>query len=221
MDENENVSTRFYDVEITAQDAAGNVGKAVCSVIVVPPNHYGLLENDEGGKGGKKANKARQLRELKGGKGKGGKKGGDGGTGNPGTIHDPNDLRKEYPLSTQRYLVSAKRLLWNRDLDTKLIVPPRPPLADLFSITSNVGAGKGGKKSKSSSTEEGDGGTGKGTGDADKGTGVVGKKGAGKKGTSDATEYLLCNQPVVCPANTFPIKKSTKKSKKSSKKSKN
>ncbi|KAG7365567.1 hypothetical protein IV203_038771 [Nitzschia inconspicua] len=38
--ENDSVTTRFYDVVISASDAAGNVGTKTCSVIVIPANHY-------------------------------------------------------------------------------------------------------------------------------------------------------------------------------------
>jgi hypothetical protein len=34
------VSTRFYDIAISATDAAGNTGTKVCSVIVIPDDHY-------------------------------------------------------------------------------------------------------------------------------------------------------------------------------------
>jgi hypothetical protein len=46
------IETRFYDIEVTAQDAAGNLGMATCTVNVVPPHHYC-------GKGGKGRGKGR------------------------------------------------------------------------------------------------------------------------------------------------------------------
>jgi hypothetical protein len=111
----ETVSTRFYDIEIAATDAAGNVGRKTCSVIVVPSGHYGGEESSKSSKG----KKAGSSRKLKGGKSKGSKK-----SRVEEVPHDPDDLRMEYPLSTQRYVVSSLSLLWDATLNTVLVVPP-------------------------------------------------------------------------------------------------
>jgi hypothetical protein len=97
------VTTRFYDIAISATDAAGNIGTKTCSVIVIPDDHYnvrtvGKSEKSSVGKSGKSSSFS----------------------------HDPNDLRAEYKLSTERYVISELSLEWDPNLDTTLSTPPLP-----------------------------------------------------------------------------------------------
>jgi hypothetical protein len=103
--EDDSITTRFYDVAISATDDGGNTGTKICSVIVIPDNHYDV---DSIGKSGKSGSLF----------GKSGKSGIVG--------HDPNDLREEYKLSTKRYVISELSLEWNPNLNTTLVPPPRP-----------------------------------------------------------------------------------------------
>jgi hypothetical protein len=74
--------TRVYDIEITATDVAGNMGKAKCSVAVVPENHDGSEDGSEveslTGKKSKSKNEESTTRVRR-----------------PFLGHDPNDLRKQ------------------------------------------------------------------------------------------------------------------------------
>jgi hypothetical protein len=56
-DPDQSIATRFYDIEVTAQDAAGNTGVTTCTVNVVPPKHYC-------GKGGKGRGKGRRYQVV-------------------------------------------------------------------------------------------------------------------------------------------------------------
>ena len=96
--EDDSVTTRFYDVAISATDNAGNTGTKICSVIVIPDNHYDVNGTEKSGKIGKSTKVA----------------------------HNPNDLREEYKLSTKRYVISELSLEWNPNLDTTLVPPPLP-----------------------------------------------------------------------------------------------
>ena len=186
------MTTRFYDIEVSAQDAAGNLGMKTCSVIVIPTGHYDIDidVNGIGGKKGKAELKGSSNTEGKSGK-KGGKKGMIGGNNN---LHQRNDLREEYRLSTQRYLLSEDNHVWDPAFNTFLVIPspliPLPPLSDIFEVMPSHSTGKKVDQSKSGKAEKG-----------------------GKKGSTSST-MLLCDQPFVCPKNSNMIsgKKSGKKS---------
>ncbi len=97
--EDDSVTTRFYDISISATDDAVNTGTKICSVIVVPDDHYS------------KSGKSRSVDGI----GKSGK-----------SSHNPDDLREEYKLSTKRYVISELSLEWNPNLNTTLVIPPLP-----------------------------------------------------------------------------------------------
>ena len=125
-------TTRFYDIKVRAADPAGNTGETICTVIVVPEDHY---DCDNGKcKSSKKANEARRLRMMqdensstevatdhKTGKGK----------GSPPLPHTPtDDLVQEYQLSTKRFIIGSQELVWNTGLDTNInIATPGPTMA--------------------------------------------------------------------------------------------
>lgn len=178
VDENKRITTRFYDIEVYAQDAAGNSGMKKCSVIVIPTGHYDLdTEVSTVGKKGKAEQKGSFNSRKSGGKKgkKGGKKGLIDGTQK---AHKRNDLRNEYRLSTQRYLLSEENHVWDPALNNFLSIPSSlislPPLSDLFDVTSSPEVGKKGDQSKSSYSGKG-----------------------GKKG-SISNKMLLCDQPFIC-----------------------
>ena len=135
--EDDSVTTRFYDIAISATDDAGNTGTKICSVIVVPDDHYIV---DSIGKSGKISS----VDSI----GKSGKSSRVG--------HNPDDLREEYKLSTKRYVISELSLDWDPNLDTTLAIPPLPE-RDISS--------KAGKSSKSvfCSSEAASGATAKAT----------------------------------------------------------
>ena len=124
--EDDSVTTRFYDIAISATDDAGNTGTKICSVIVVPDDHYIV---DSIGKSGKSSS----VDSI----GKSGKSSRVG--------HNPDDFREEYKLSTKRYVISELSLDWDPNLDTTLAIPPLPE-RDISS--------KAGKSSKSVFCEE-------------------------------------------------------------------
>ena len=124
--EDDSVTTRFYDIAISATDDAGNTGTKICSVIVVPDDHYIV---DSIGKSGKISS----VDSI----GKSGKSSRVG--------HNPDDFREEYKLSTKRYVISELSLDWDPNLDTTLAIPPLPE-RDISS--------KAGKSSKSVFCEE-------------------------------------------------------------------
>jgi len=135
--DDDSITTRFYDIEISATDAAGRVGTATCSVIVVPENHYECGENSCKGKSGKGKGSymdSRHLRrrhlESKGSKGR------------VECIHEFDDLRKEYNLSVERNVISDLSLEWNPELITSIDPPPLP---EIFPKSHGKGKGKGAK----------------------------------------------------------------------------
>ncbi|KAL3781568.1 hypothetical protein ACHAW5_002577 [Stephanodiscus triporus] len=109
--DDDSITTRFYDVAISATDDAGNTGIKICSVVVIPDNHYGVGSIGKSGKSGSVDSRSKS--------GKGSIVG-----------HDPNDLREEYKLSTKRFVISELSLEWNPNLDTTLVPPPLPPLSE-------------------------------------------------------------------------------------------
>ena len=105
IEDNYFISTRFYDIEITATDLAGNVSNETCSVAVIPRGHYG-----------RKSSKSKGSRALN-----------ERSKSSKGGSHDADDLRKEFQKSTQRYCIADLSLVWDPELNTKLIEPPLPP----------------------------------------------------------------------------------------------
>lgn len=132
-EEEQHVSTRFYDINVAAVDAAGNVGHKSCSVIVVPCGHFKDQSSQEPKVSKKSSSKgARLFHTLKGSQDKGSKSqekdGKSSKAENEVKPHNPNDLRLEYALSTQRYVISSAFLLWDFSLNTTLTIPPLPGL---------------------------------------------------------------------------------------------
>jgi hypothetical protein len=189
-EEEKSVTTRFYDIEITAIDAAGNVGTATCSVIVDPDNHH-MFEVTSMSKGSKKSSKSkkgdnRKLADSSSSRralgGKGSKRGKGSSKSKISEIiverkpHNPDDLRAEYALSTQRYVVQEASLLWDGEKDTELAVPPLPALK----FDPNSQNSKRGKKGKGKSKRKG--------------------KGKGSSSSDDeGSQLMLCKRPVTCP----------------------
>lgn len=97
-DDEEDISTRYYDIEIAAKDPTGNIGKKICSVAVVPYKH-------SSGKGKGQGQ----------GKGKG-----------YSPQHDKNAFRIEHSESVQRFKIGIHQHEWDPFLDTDLEVPPLP-----------------------------------------------------------------------------------------------
>jgi hypothetical protein len=109
------ITTRFYDINITATDATGNIGVATCTVIVIPMAHYDLESGGMTPKG--TLPKGGTAKFPKGSKSK--SKSGQ-------AVHNWQDLRLEYALSSQRYVITELSLLFDPKLDTTLVVPPLP-----------------------------------------------------------------------------------------------
>lgn len=188
--EDDTVTTRFYDIIVSATDAAGNVGSKVCVVIVVPQDDCEHGKGAGGLKskkqcGGSKSSKVIQNggqrgedldsavdfsgRNLQRSK-KSAKSSKDLVTPNE---NNPDRLRTEYALSTQRYVISELSLEWDPNLDTALTVPPLPdtqtnPGKGKGNKT-NIGKGKGSKSGQRSCATSCEGAT-----------GAKGKKGKGK-----------------------------------------
>ena len=116
-EDNDLITTRFYTIDITATDPSGNVSNKKCSVAVVPKGHYHGKGSSRKGKGSSR----RYNREMTGNSSKRSK-----GSGK-GKYHDPDDLRREFGNSTQRYIIGELSVEWDSELDTELIVPPLPP----------------------------------------------------------------------------------------------
>jgi len=66
--------------------------------------------------------------------------------------HDPDDLRDEYELSTQRYVIANMTLIWDSALNTTLEEPPLPDCEDKEKSSKSKGKGKG-KDENSKKTE--------------------------------------------------------------------
>jgi hypothetical protein len=132
------------------------MGTKTCSVIVIPQGRYEIEVHDSG-KGGKKDNspKMAEPKGIKSGDiGNGGKKGSKKGIiDDTQGLHNRNDFRKEYRLSTQRYLLSEENHDWEPTRNTFLVVPPSlipsSALLDFFDITQSHESGKKSGKSKS------------------------------------------------------------------------
>ncbi|KAG7365568.1 hypothetical protein IV203_038772 [Nitzschia inconspicua] len=159
--ENDSVTTRFYDVVISASDAAGNVGTKTCSVIVIPANHY--CGDAECGSKGSKSTKNVQ-NDVNGRNLQVSKKKSKALNGRRND-HNPDDLRLEYLSSTQRYVLSELSLEWDQKLNTGLVVPELSPvLTGKKANAAKKGQGKGSKTGQQScpiiceETPGGDGG---------------------------------------------------------------
>ena len=61
--EDDGVTTRFYDIAISATDDAGNTGTKICSVIVVPDDHYSVDSIGKSGKSSRVRHNPHDLRE--------------------------------------------------------------------------------------------------------------------------------------------------------------
>jgi len=167
IDKNVDVTTRFYDIQITASDAAGNEGTKTCSAIVIPEDHYcndGMSSTASksskrcGSKGSKSTGSvldgvgARRAlhqseesfslyddsRALQGLVTKSIKS----SKGINQEEHNPDDLRMEFTRSTQRYVITELSLEWDPNLDTTLLIPPLPEV-----VPSGLGS-KGSKSTK-------------------------------------------------------------------------
>jgi len=91
------ITTRFYDIEVSATDAAGNVGTKTCSVIVVPPDHYKCNSN--------------------------GSSSSSSSSDDGDCAHDENDLRRQYESSIKRRVISELEVKWDPELDTSILFP--------------------------------------------------------------------------------------------------
>jgi hypothetical protein len=64
-------------------------------------------------------------------------------------FHDRNDLRSEYPLSIQRYVLTEATFFWDDELDTTLPASPLPEIVPEIKVDLEfVGGGKGKGKGK-------------------------------------------------------------------------
>jgi len=139
---NPELNARFYDIEVTSADELGNKGSATCSVIVIPQGSKSSKAGKSQHPGsswpgvcasGKSAKKALGLFDHVVGTGKSGKT-------KPSIPHDPNDLRSEFALSTQRFRIETIGLEWDTSLDTKR-ADPEPLLLASKSSKSSVANG--------------------------------------------------------------------------------
>lgn len=142
-EEEDSVSTRFYDIVVSTTDASGNVANKTCSVAVIPEGHY---KDDKYSKSSSKSLKSghRVLEETY-----------DDNEGyversleykKPYSVpfkHDWNDLRDEYAHSTSRYVIDSLNVTWDPNLDTQLVVPPLPPVDKHHSSKGGKGKGRG------------------------------------------------------------------------------
>jgi hypothetical protein len=129
------VTTRFYDIAVSAKDAAGNVGTKTCSVIVVPESL-----STPGSSKSKPSRLADASSLRTAGKGSASKKSKKG----VAVVEEPPlDLRVQYSLSSRKRLLTELSLLWDPEKDTTLTVPPLP---ELEIIDNSNGKGKSGVK---------------------------------------------------------------------------
>ena len=61
--EDDSVTTRFYDIAISATDDAGNTGTKICSVIVIPDDDYSVDSIGKSGKSSRVRHNPDDLRE--------------------------------------------------------------------------------------------------------------------------------------------------------------
>ena len=129
--------TRVYDIEVSATDEIGNVGSTTCSVVVIPKHHPSTTSICGSSKSAKATHRTLLKGETKSGKAKGdstksvkGKESSWSSSKSSKSIkcldHDNNDLRREYDLSTQRFIVSDLDLHWDTSLDTTMDKPLQP-----------------------------------------------------------------------------------------------
>ena len=126
-----NFTTRFYDVKVEATDTTGNVGSATCTVIVVPEDHY--CDQDPSSYRCKKTKSSKA--------GRAGKYGANSskGKGYLPTPKDPFALVYEYELSTKRFVIGSKKLVWDTSIDTRIDVATPAPTG----APTGKGKGKG------------------------------------------------------------------------------
>ena len=153
-------STRVYDIEVSATDEIGNVGSATCSVVVIPKHHPSTTSICGSSKSAKATHRTLLKGETKSGKAKGestksvkGKESSWSSSKSSKSAkcldHDNDDLRREYELSTKRFVVSSLDLHWNTSLDATMDKPLEP-----------TSSGKSGKsKSKGTHSAKGKGET--------------------------------------------------------------
>lgn len=156
IEHNPVITTRFYDIRVMATDPAGNVSEQTCSVAVIPKGHYNKRKKDSKSDSNSKSSRgdSRLLEMLEGtagdkpshqmpkktdskkmhGKGK--------GKGDIEYHHDPDDLRREFMKSTQRYVIASTTLVWDSELNTDLDEPPIPE-CEKEEKKSGKGKGKG------------------------------------------------------------------------------
>ena len=106
-------------------DAAGNISNKTCSVIVIPEGHYDgtASKGSKGSKsvlpvGGAPDSTAKSTKGPKSSKQM---------QGSCPFDHDFNDLRREYALSTERYVITSLNITWDPSRNTTLVPPPNPP----------------------------------------------------------------------------------------------
>jgi hypothetical protein len=143
--ENDSATTHFYDNTISATDPARNVGTKTCIVIVIPEDHYCADGNGSkvGGQNPSKKCGSKGTKGIQNGGQRGvrhlasfddlssrnlqlPKKTTKASKGLLNDEHNPDDLRMEYALSTQRYVISELSLEWDPKLNTNLAVPALP-----------------------------------------------------------------------------------------------
>jgi len=135
-DEEELQLTRVYDIEVSATDQIGNVGSATCSVVVIPKHHPSTTNICGSSKSAKATHRTLLKGETKSGKAKGESKSMKGEESSWSSSkssksikcldHDNNDLRREYDLSKQRFVVSSLELYWDTSLDITIDKPLEP-----------------------------------------------------------------------------------------------
>ena len=118
------ITTRFYDIEITGTDRAGNVGTTTCSIIVVP--HMPATVTGKGKGNNNQQRKLKGVLKMNPKKNKSKSGGKSGGIIKEPQPHDPNALRQQFKLSTQRFEISTVSFVWDSELNTTLADPPLP-----------------------------------------------------------------------------------------------
>jgi hypothetical protein len=186
--EGDSITTRFYDIAVSAKDAAGNVGIKKCSVIVIPQQK--IAKGSKGSRGGDVgiANQPGVVRRLA-------SKG-----GLPSNELDPDVFRLQLALSTQRYVISQRSLEWDPSLDITLTVPELPEPESQTNPTKGKGSKRGRRTCAVACEEE-----------------VVGSKGTKGSAqlefdeiSNDASQEIMRTDPPTSTATDEPKNDETK-----------